>query len=109
MAILRTILLFSLAGLAQAQAPATKNVPIPPKAPPPASDEGLPTVTIRNTRDGDRIEEYRQNGHVTMVRVHPAHGVDYVLMDEDHDGRLDHSDVSKNDVSPVYYTIYEWD
>ena len=24
------------------------------------------------------------------------------------DGRLDHSDISKNDVSPVYYTIYEW-
>jgi hypothetical protein len=44
-----------------------------------------------------------------MVRVVPAHGVPYTLMDEDHDGRLDTSDISKNDVSPVYYTIYEWD
>jgi hypothetical protein len=43
-----------------------------------------------------------------MVRVVPAHGVPYTLMDENKDGRLDHSDISKNDVSPVYYTIYEW-
>jgi len=39
----------------------------------------------------------------------PKHGVPYTLMDSDHDGRLDQSDISKNDVSPVYYTIYEWD
>jgi hypothetical protein len=107
MAILRSILLLALAG---AVAPVLAlDVPIPPKAPPPQGDEGTPTVTIRSTRDGDRYEEYRQNGHVYMVRVVPAHGVPYTLMDTDHDGRLDESDISKNDVSPVYYTIYEWD
>jgi hypothetical protein len=98
------VLAASTAPLAFAQ-----DVPIPPKAPPPQTDDAGPTVTIRNTRDGDRYEEYRQDGHVYMVRVVPKRGVPYTLMDEDHDGRLDHSDISKNDVSPVYYTIYEWD
>ena len=106
MAVLRRIVFLALAGVV---APVlAQDVPIPPKAPPPACDEGAPTVTIRSTRDGDRYEEYRQNGHVFMVRVVPAHGIPYTLTDDDHDGRLDHSDISKNDVSPVYYTIYEW-
>ena len=109
MAILSSILLTALAGIAQAQAPANQDVPIPPKAPPPQTDEGAPTVTIRSTRDGDRYEEYRLNGRVYMVRVVPAKGIPYTLIDENRDGRLDHSDISKNDVSPVYYTIYEWD
>ena len=109
MAILSSILLTALAGIAQAQVPLNQDVPIPPKAPPPASDEGAPTVTIRSTRDGDKYEEYRLNGRVYMVRVVPAKGIPYTLIDENRDGRLDHSDISKNDVSPVYYTIYEWD
>ena len=107
MVILSSILLSALAGIA-APPPANQDVPIPPKAPPPQTDEGAPTVTIRSTRDGDRYEEYRQNGKVYMVRVVPAHGIPYTLVDDDKDGRLDHSDISKNDVSPVYYTIYEW-
>ena len=109
MAIVSSIVFTALAGIAQAQVPANQDVPIPPKAPPPATDEGAPTVTIRNTRDGDRYEEYRLNGAVYMVRVVPKHGIPYTLIDENRDGRLDHSDISKNDVSPVYFTIYEWD
>ena len=108
MAIVSSIVLTALAGIAQAQVPLNQDVPIPPKAPPPQTDEGAPTVTIRSTRDGDRYEEYRQNGHVYMVRVVPARGVPYTLMDNDRDGRLDESDIARNDVSPVYYTIYEW-
>ena len=105
---LSSILLSALIGIG-APPPANQYVPIPPKKPPPQTDEGAPTVTIRSTRDGDRYEEYRQNGKVYMVRVVPKHGVPYTLMDSDNDGRLDESDISKNDVSPVYYTIYEWD
>jgi hypothetical protein len=109
MAKLRSILFLSLSSIAQAQAPApTKDVPIPPKAPPPATDEGLPTVTIRDTESGDRVEEYRQDGKVVMVKVTPKRGVPYTLYDDDKDGRLDRSDAEKNDVSPVYYTLYEW-
>jgi hypothetical protein len=37
-----------------------------------ADRRGAPTVTIRNTRDGDTYEEYRLNGRVYMVRVVPS-------------------------------------
>ena len=106
MALFRSILMLSLASLAQAQAP---DVPIPPKAPPPPGDEGVPQVTIRSTENGDRVEEYRQNGKVFMVKVTPKNGVPYALYDDDKDGRLDGSDAEKNDISPVYFTLYEWD
>ena len=109
MALFRSVLFMSFASIAQAQAPTTaKDVPIPPKAPPPAGDEGVPQVTIRATESGDRVEEYRQNGKVYMVKVTPKNGVPYTLYDDDKDGRLDRSDAEKNDISPVYYTIYEW-
>ena len=109
MAMLRSILLLSFASIAQAQAPTTtRDVPIPDKIPPPATDEGAPTVTIRATESGDRVEEYRQNGQVYMVRVTPKNGIPYTLYDDNKDGRLDRSDAEKNDISPVYYTIYEW-
>ena len=109
MAMLRSILFLSLSSIAQAQAPETaQDVPIPPKEPPPANDEGAPTVTIRSTESGDRVEEYRQNGKVFMVKVTPKNGVPYTLFDDNNDGRLDRSDAEKNDISPVYYTIYEW-
>lgn len=117
MASLRSILLLTFAGIAQAQAPApapdpapapAPEAPIPPKEPPPATDENVPTVTIRTTESGDRVEEYRQNGQVFMVKVTPKNGVPYTLYDDNMDGRLDRSDAEKNDISPVYYTIYEW-
>jgi hypothetical protein len=40
--------------------------------------------------------------------VTPKNGVPYTLYDDDKDGRMDRSDAEKNDISPVYYTIYEW-
>jgi hypothetical protein len=110
MAMLRSILLLSLAGMAQAQAPTTgKDVPIPPKEPPPPGDTGVPSVTIKSGENGDRVEEYRQNGQVYMVKVTPRNAPPYYLYDDDHNGRLDRSDAEKNDVSPVYWKIYEWD
>jgi hypothetical protein len=108
MGLFRSVLMLSLSSIAQAQAPAPQDVPIPPKEPPPATDEGIPQVSIRATENGDSVEEYRQNGKVYMVKVTPKNGVPYTLYDDDKDGRLDRSDAEKNDISPVYYTIYEW-
>ena len=111
MAIFRSTLLLALAGaagLAHAQAStAAKDAPIPAKQPPPATDENVPTVSIRSSQNGDRVEEYRQNGQVFMVKVTPKHGRAYYLYDDDHNGRLDRSDA--DNISPVYWTIYEWD
>lgn len=93
---------------AAAPTPTKGDVPIPEKVPAPVSRDSAPTVTIRSSNDGDRIEEYREGGRITMVRVTPVRGVPYYLYDDDRNGRLDRTDADGK-LSPVYYTIYEWD
>lgn len=105
---------FALAAVAQstgsASAGGSKDVPIPEKMPPPVGKESAgPTVSIRATNNGDLVEEYREGGKVYMVHVTPKHGKPYYLYDDDGNGRLDRTDADKASVSPVYWTIYEWD
>lgn len=98
-----------LLALAATPVAGSGDVPIPTKVQGPPSEETTPTVTIRSSDNGDRIEEYREGGRITMVRITPAHGKPYYLYDDDGNGRLDRSDADRNTVSPVYWTIYEWD
>lgn len=91
-----------------ATAQAERNdVPIPPKLQPP-TDQSVPTVSIRTQDNGDRVEEYRQNGRIYMVKVTPERAPPYYLLDTNGDGRLDAKD-GEGRVAPVYWTIYEWD
>lgn len=100
---------------APAEAPAATDAatpveaPIAEKLPSPVSEETAPTVTIRSSDNGDVIEEYREGGRVYMVRITPVRGVPYYLYDDDRNGRMDRTDADKASVSPVYWTIYEWD
>ena len=81
-------------------------VPIPPKVP---GEELEPTVTITE-REGQRIEEYKQNGRVYMVKITPVKGPPYYYLDEDGDGELElrESDRKLNPVRPVYWKLKEW-
>ena len=85
-----------------------EDVPIPPKV----QDEQIqPTVTIRE-EEGRRIEEYRRNGQVYMVRVTPIEGgISYYYIDTDGDGKLelDPDQQAMNPVQPVHWKIKEWD
>jgi hypothetical protein len=83
-----------------------QDVPIPPKI---QDEEIEPTVTIRE-EEGQRIEEYRLNGRVYMVKVTPENGVPYYYMDDDGDGRLelDTTRSALNPVAPVYWKVKEW-
>jgi hypothetical protein len=91
-------------------APAPEQAPVPEKIPSPPSEELEPTVTIRTADNGDVVQEYRQAGVVYMVRVLPkGGGPAYTLMDSNGDGRLDKDDAEDaGGVSPVYFTIHEW-
>ncbi len=82
-------LIFALAALpAAAQKPADLQ-PLPDLPPPPvATPDNVPepTVTI-TTRGQDRVEEYRINNKLYMMKVTPAHGgTPYYLIDERGDG-----------------------
>ena len=80
--------------------------PLPPKI----QDEQIePTVTIREEEDR-RIEEYRMNGRVYMIKVTPKKGIPYYYMDTDGDGQLelDLDQQALNPVQPVHWKIKEW-
>ena len=83
------------------------DVPIPPKI---QGEQIEPTVTIREEEDR-RIEEYRLNGQVYMVKITPRVGAPYYYIDTDGDGKLE-LDMDKqalNPVQPVYWKIKEWE
>ena len=61
--------------------------------------------TIRTEDNGDVIEEYRVGGLLRIVKVTPARGPTYYMIDDNGDGRMDRG---KGDVQPVYYKLYGW-
>lgn len=62
--------------------------------PPEGSSE--PEITIIQQGE-NRIEEYRVNGKLYMIKVVPTKGFPYYLMDNDGDGQLE---TRRNDLDP---------
>jgi hypothetical protein len=82
------LLLLPLAFAALAQSRPADLQPLPEVPPPPPGlvDPSLePQVKIIK-RGEDRVEEFRLNGKLYMLKVTPAHGVSYYLIDEKGDG-----------------------
>jgi hypothetical protein len=57
--------------------------------------------------DGDRVEEYRVQGQLQVVKVTPKRGAPYYLIDSNGDGRLD-SSKGEGTVSPVLWKLFQW-
>ena len=89
-AALLSSLLLALAGAASAQSRPADLQPLPEAPPPPPGllDPALePQVTI--TRRGqDKVEEFRVNGKLYMLKVTPPHGTPYYMVDEKGDGLM---------------------
>ncbi|MCE1170867.1 DUF2782 domain-containing protein [Azovibrio restrictus] len=90
--LLLTLLFAAPLAWAQADRPANLE-PLPAVPPPPPDmqpfDEALePQVTIRKEERGT-VQEYRVNGKLYMVKVVPAVGAPYYLVDNDGDGTLE--------------------
>ncbi len=84
-----------------------------PDAPPPPSvvDSGEtlePDITIINKED-ETIEEYRINGSLYMIKVTPALGPSYYLIDNDGDGMMETnmSEIYSDFVVPQW-VIFSW-
>ncbi len=85
-------------------------VPPPPDIPEPLqSGEAIePEVTILQRQDST-VEEYRLNGNLYMVKIIPAAGVPYYLIDRDGDGMMEFR-TSKlgDDVVTPQWVLFEW-
>ncbi|HEC16684.1 MAG TPA: DUF2782 domain-containing protein [Sedimenticola sp.] len=84
--------------------------PEPPEIPPPVqSGEALePEVTIIK-KEKEVIEEYRIEGRLYMVKITPAAGPPYYLLDTDGDGELDTREDSPTNSAIQQWTIFSWD
>jgi uncharacterized protein DUF2782 len=63
---------------------------------------------VTRTQDGDTVDEYRENGKVWMIHIVPQNGgPDSTFMDTNGTGRLTR-DPNQGPVSPVYFSLYDW-
>lgn len=80
--------------------------PLPPKVQDP-SEQIEPQVTIRR-EEGRTIEEYSMGGAVFMIRIVPAVGPAYYLIDTTGDGNFDSRYEHMEPVRPAHWRIFEW-
>ena len=73
----------------------------------PAVDLADAQVAVRTETNGDVVEEYRVAGQLRMVKVTPARGPAFFLIDDNGDGRADRSR-GNSSVSPVYWKLFGW-
>lgn len=78
------------------------------KNPSTAEIEASSDSVIERKEGTDTVTEYREKGKLRMVRVAPQNGPAQIYYDRNSDGRLDR-DPTDGPVSPVYFTLYEWD
>lgn len=98
----------SCAALAQQQRP-PKLEPLPEPPPPPlVRDSDEPGVRIA-PQQGDRVEEYREGGRVTMLKVTPPHGTPYYLIDTTGNGNWMRRDSLDDGVRVPVWTIKTFD
>ena len=72
-----------------AQQPPPKLEPLPEPPPPPLVRDGADEPRVRIApQEGDRVEEMREGGRIVMLKVTPANGIPYYLMDVTGDGNL---------------------
>jgi hypothetical protein len=88
------------------------EVPPPPAMSEDAVNEGVvdefePEVRIIRRGD-DTIEEYRVNGQLYMVRITPAKGRPYYLIDSDGSGILDTRREALDNPDIVKWRIFSW-
>nr|MBL8412197.1 DUF2782 domain-containing protein [Dechloromonas sp.] len=86
--------------------------PLPAVPPPPPGMEAFdaalePQVTIVKTEKETR-EEFRIKGKLYMVKVTPAVGPSYYLVDRQGDGNFIEADIAPNPVRPPMWILHSW-
>jgi len=86
--------------------------PLPAVPPPPPGMEAFdaalePQVTIVKSEKETR-EEFRIKGKLYMVKVTPAVGPSYYLVDRQGDGNFIEADIAPNPVRPPMWILHSW-
>ncbi len=85
--------------------------PIPEPPPAPAnldSDASLePQVTI-STQGENKVEEYRANGKLYMIKITPPNGVPYFLVDHTGDGRFARTEGLDSGTRPPQWVLFRF-
>jgi Protein of unknown function (DUF2782) len=89
-----------------------ERLPLPAVPPPPPGMEAFdaalePQVTIVQAERETR-EEYRVKGRLYMIKVTPAAGPAYYLVDQAGDGIMTRMDTLGPAVSPPMWIIHSW-
>ncbi len=87
-----------------ASAPARATVPPPPTITEDSSAQAEPEVRIIQKGE-EKIEEYRINGKLYMVKVTPAIGVPYYLIDDDGNGQMKKIDPTRRMIIPRWVLL----
>jgi len=107
------IVLLTPAWAAETAVPNAKPVPAPAPPPPPESynpqalpdlpDAGQPEPEITITTKGTEIHhEYRLNGRLYMIKIIPAKGKPYYLIDHEGSGQFRRSDFETRIAIPTW-------
>ena len=93
----------------QSKPPVLQPVPEPPPPPPGYEpDPSLePQVTIIK-RGTDTIEEYRIGGKLYMIKVTPANGSPYYLVDSQGNGTFTRQDNYDSGIRPPMWVIFQF-
>lgn len=107
--LLTVLLLCAALPVAAQTKPSLQPVPEPPPPPPGLElDPALePQVTILK-RGTDTVEEYRIGGKLYMIKVTPARGRPYYMIDHKGDGRFSRQDGLDTGVRPPMWVIREF-
>ena len=86
--------------------PAFAQQPIADVPPPPPMADNVPEPEVTIVKRGDdRVEEYRINGRLYMMKVTPPHGRPYYLVDNKGDGKWLRQDDLDGKVSVPMWVI----
>ena len=107
----RTLIALLLAAavpaFAQQQPAGLEPIPEPPPIPAEGAEVDEPEVTILQ-RGEDTVTEYRIRGKLYMVKVTPAVGKPYYLVDRQGDGNFIESDTIGPMTKPPMWILHSW-
>ncbi|UTH75320.1 DUF2782 domain-containing protein [Chromobacterium sp. IIBBL 290-4] len=101
------LLLLPLAPAFAAEAPSAPPKSVVPPPPVITQDNAAePEPEVRLIQKGDdKIEEYRLNGQLYMIKVTPSHGVPYYLIDDNGSGTMKQVDPNTRIVIPRWVLV----